>query len=51
MKKENSDIDNDMRDKTKLVLERLEEFKKTKIDENMVKGVLKIQSLASEVLS
>ena len=51
LKKENSDIDNDMRDKTKLVLERLEEFKKTKIDENMVKGVLKIQSLASEVLS
>mgnify|MGYP003658787496 FL=1 len=40
-----------MRDKTKLVLEKLEEFKKTKIDENMVKGVLKIQSLASEVLS
>jgi len=51
LKKENSDIDSDMRDKTKLVLEKLEEFKKTKIDENMVKGVLKIQSLASEVLS
>ncbi len=51
LKKDNSDIDNDMRDKTKLVLEKLEEFKKTKIDENMVKGVLKIQSLASEVLS
>jgi len=51
LKKDNSDIDNDMRDKTKLVLEKLEEFKKTKIDENMVKGVLKIQGLASEVLS
>jgi len=51
LKEDNSDIDNDMRDKTRLVLERLEEFKKTKIDENMVKGVLKIQSLASEVLS
>jgi hypothetical protein len=51
LKEDNSDLDNDMRDKTKLVLERLEEFKKTKIDENMVKGVLKIQSLASEVLS
>jgi hypothetical protein len=51
LKEDNSDIDNDMRNKTKLVLERLEEFKKTKIDENMVKGVLKIQSLASEVLS
>jgi|15BtaG_2_1085339.scaffolds.fasta_scaffold08883_2 hypothetical protein len=51
LKEENSDIDNDMRDKTKLVLEKLEEFKKTRIDENMVKGVLKIQSLASEVLS
>jgi hypothetical protein len=50
LNEENSDIDNDMRDKTKLVLEKLEEFKKTKIDENMVKGVLKIQSLASEVL-
>jgi hypothetical protein len=51
LNEENSDIDNDMRNKTKLVLEKLEEFKKTKIDENMVKGVLKIQSLASEVLS
>ena len=51
LKEDNSDIDNDMRDKTKLVLERLEEFKKTKIDESMVKGVLKIQSLAYEVLS
>ena len=51
LKKDNSDIDNDMRDKTKLVLEKLEEFKKTKIDESMVKGVLKIQSLAYEVLS
>jgi len=51
LKEDSSDIDNDMRDKTKLVLERLEEFKKTKIDENMIKGVLKIQSLASEVLS
>ncbi len=51
LKENNSDIDNDMRDKTKLVLEKLEEFKKTNIDENMVKGVLKIQSLASEVLS
>ena len=51
LKEDNSDIDNDMRDKTKLVLEKLEEFKKTKIDESMVKGVLKIQSLASEVLS
>jgi hypothetical protein len=51
LNEENSDIDSDMRNKTKLVLEKLEEFKKTKIDENMVKGVLKIQSLASEVLS
>jgi hypothetical protein len=51
LEEENSDIDNDMRNKTKLVLEKLEEFKKTKIDETMVKGVLKIQSLASEVLS
>jgi hypothetical protein len=51
LKEDNSDIDNDMRDKTKLVLERLEEFKKTRIDDNMIKGVLKIQSLASEVLS
>ena len=51
LKEDNSNIDDDMRDKTKLVLEKLEEFKKTKIDENMVKGVLKIQSLASEVLS
>jgi|TARA_R110000823_G_scaffold11344_1_gene38732 hypothetical protein len=51
LKENNSDIDNDMIDKTKLVLEKLEEFKKTKIDESMVKGVLKIQSLAYEVLS
>ena len=51
LNKESSDIDNDMRGKTELVLEKLEEFKKTKIDENMVKGVLKIQSLAFEVLS
>tara|TARA_R110002074_G_scaffold342906_2_gene513431 strand:+ start:400 stop:1227 length:828 start_codon:yes stop_codon:yes gene_type:complete len=51
LKEDNSNIDDDMRNKTKLVLEKLEEFKKTKIDENMVKGVLKIQSLASEVLS
>ena len=51
LKENNSNIDNDMKNKTKLVLEKLEEFKKTKIDENMVKGVLKIQSLASEVLS
>jgi hypothetical protein len=51
LNEENSDIDSDMKNKTKLVLEKLEEFKKTKIDENMVKGVLKIQSLASEVLS
>jgi len=50
LNEENSDIDSDMRDKTMLVLEKLEEFKKTKIDENMVKGVLRIQSLASEVL-
>tara|TARA_R110000824_G_scaffold50734_3_gene141453 strand:+ start:1941 stop:2768 length:828 start_codon:yes stop_codon:yes gene_type:complete len=51
LKEDDSNIDDDMRNKTKLVLEKLEEFKKTKIDENMVKGVLKIQSLASEVLS
>ena len=51
LKEGDSNIDDDMRNKTKLVLEKLEEFKKTKIDENMVKGVLKIQSLASEVLS
>tara|TARA_R110000824_G_scaffold4194_1_gene19892 strand:- start:686 stop:1513 length:828 start_codon:yes stop_codon:yes gene_type:complete len=51
LKEESSDIDNDMRGKTELVLEKLEEFKKTKIDENMVKRVLKVQSLAFEVLS
>ena len=51
LSKESSDLDNDMRGKTELVLEKLEEFKKTKIDESMVRGVLKIQSLASEVLS
>ena len=51
LKEDSSDMDNDMKSKTELVLEKLEEFKKTKIDESMVKGVLKIQSLASEVLS
>jgi hypothetical protein len=51
LNEENHDMDSDMIDKTRLVLKRLEEFKKTRIDENMVKGVLKIQSLTSEVLS
>ena len=51
LKENDFNFDDDMKSKTNLVLEKLEEFKKTKIDENMVKGVLKIQSLAFEVLS
>ena len=51
LKENDFNFDDDMKSTTNLVLERLEEFKKTKIDESMVKGVLKIQSLAFEVLS
>ena len=41
----------DIKRKTKAVLEKLEKFKKTKIDNEVIQGVLKMQSLASETSS
>ena len=46
--KENQE-DKQMFEKTKKVLELVEEFKNQKINKNMIKGILKVQNLAKEI--
>ena len=41
--------DEEMLESTKKVLELVESFKKTKVDSKMLKKVLKIQTLVSEI--
>ena len=41
--------DKQMFEKTKKVLELVEEFKNQKINKNMIKGILKVQNLAKEI--